>query len=411
MNRSLRYISISHKIASVTQRQEFHIPEEKKDSFTALIRDTFPDITGLLLLVTCNRTEIYFESSETSAAKLRNFLISSIATGITEESRRLFDLGDDTEKTVRHLLGVSSGLESTVLGDAEIIHQIKKAHQFSIAHQLQGSLLERAMQAIFKCHKRVSNETHFRDGTTSVAYKSLKVIHNSFSKANAKTKKILVIGAGDIVKELFRYNSKFNFNTIYVSNRTEERARALASEYHCKVYEWKKVLANDFENFDVIVSAASNCHHLVKNIPVTSRKLLLIDLAVPSNIDRTLADNTNFICYDIDAISKDLDDTKERRLAATGEVEKIMAEEFSAYNEWLREAPRREFLAELRILIAQKVKDHFIIDEIEQDAQFIKTTTNSIMKKLIGRKLEPLPTKEIDSIVREQISLRKETFV
>ena len=104
-----------------------------------------------------------------------------------------------------------------MLGDAEIIHQIKKAYHFSIAHKLQGSLLERALQTVFKTHKRISNETAFRDGTTSVAYKSLKVIRDCYSKTDAKSKKILFIGAGDIVKQLYKYNNKFNYNNILFS--------------------------------------------------------------------------------------------------------------------------------------------------------------------------------------------------
>ncbi len=87
------------------------------------------------------------------------------------------------------------------------------------------------MQTVFKSHKRISNETNFRDGTTSVAYKSLKVVSETYGKPHARIKKILFIGSGDIVKQLFKYNSKFNFNNIYVSNRTEPKAVVLANKH------------------------------------------------------------------------------------------------------------------------------------------------------------------------------------
>ena len=120
------------------------------------------------------------------------------------------------------------------------------------------------MQTVFKSHKRISNETEFRDGTTSVAYKSLKMISDTFGKDHRQSKKILFIGAGDIVKQLFKYNSKFDYNDIYISNRTEEKAILLAKRYDCNVYPWEKVLENEFIGFDVIISAASNCHRLNK---------------------------------------------------------------------------------------------------------------------------------------------------
>ena len=173
MSKTLRFISISHKTASVSKREEYHISDREKNSLITLIRTTFPDIAGLLLLTTCNRTEIYIETSETTAIELRDLLVNYKNRNLILD-KNLFNLSNSTEGTVKHLLEVSSGLESSIVGDAEIIHQIKKAHQLAIANQLQGSILERAMQTIFKSHKRISNETEFRDGTTSVAYKSLK---------------------------------------------------------------------------------------------------------------------------------------------------------------------------------------------------------------------------------------------
>lgn len=404
MNKSFRYISISHKTASVAQRENYYISEEEKNSLAKLICNSFPDIAGLFLLSTCNRTEIYFESAITSAKVLCDFFINLKVTGSTKASHRLFRYSNNTEETVRHLLEVSSGLASSVIGDAEIIHQIKKAHQFSITHQLQGSLLERAMQSVFKSHKRISNETHFRDGTTSVAYKSLKVVSDTYDKASVKTKKILFVGAGDIVKQLFKYNSKFNFNNIYISNRTKERAIDLSNKHQSKVYDWDRVLANDFHGFDVIISAASNSQHLIKNIPVTPHKILLIDLGIPSNINKTIANNKNIIFYDLDSISVDLEYNKEKRFAAIGRVNEIISEELSVYNEWFQEAPLRAFLAEYKTLVNIKVKNYF---ETDKEDDKIKMITNQIMRKLMAQPERLKSSSEMNAIITEQASLLK----
>ena len=402
MNKSLRFISISHHTASVTQREIYHIPEEEKSDLVARICPVFTDISGLLLLVTCNRTEIYFESETTSAQVVRNFLIDLKARKSSAENKQLFSFGNETEETVRHLLKVTSGLVSSVLGDAEIVHQIKKSYQFSIAHQLQGSLLERAMQTVFKSHKRISNETHFRDGTTSVAYKSLKVISDTFDKASLKTKKILFIGAGDIVKQLFKYNTKFNFRNIYVCNRTEDRAIALANTHECKTYKWQRVLDNDFKGFDVIISAASNCPQLVKQVPQNSNKVLLIDLAMPCNIEKSLAQNEHIVFYDLDTISVDLEETKEKRFAAIGEVTGILTEELTTYTEWLQEAPLRAFLAEYKIIVNQKVVQYFDDNSQELNKQHVKTVTDRVVRKLRKKTLRPISTKEMENTIAEQ---------
>ncbi|MCJ7467126.1 MAG: hypothetical protein MUO53_10590 [Maribacter sp.] len=400
--KSLRFISISHKTASVSQREIYYISDEEKIRLAALVRHTFPDIVGLFLLSTCNRTEIYFESTTTSSKTFRDFFIELKAMPSSRSQTRLFTDGNITKDTVRHLLEVSSGLASSVLGDAEIIHQVKKAYQFSIHSNLQGSMLERAMQTVFRAHKRISNETHFRDGTTSIAYKALKVVSDTFTKDAAKFKKILFIGTGDIVMQLLKYNFKFNFESIYIANRTEERAIKVSLEHHCKTYEWRKVLNNDFEDFDVIISAVSNRHHLIKKIKSSSQKIVVIDLALPSNINYKLAQDKQIIFHDLDTISVEMEDTKEKRLAAIGKVDTIVLEEAQAYNEWLQTADLRSFLAEYKTIVNHKVIRYFETESEEYNFQMVKTITDRVMRKFRKQTAFPTPLEEIDALIAEQ---------
>ena len=405
MNKTLRYIGISHKTASVVQREMFHIPELEKETLSSDIRKTFSDISGLFILATCNRTEIYFESTLTSASKLRDFIIIQKVKDYTKSIVNYFNCCDSTEETARHLMDVASGLESMVLGDAEIVHQIKKAHQFSIAHNMQGSLLERALQSVFKSHKRISNETHFRDGTTSVAYKSLKVIRSTYGKLASKNKKILFIGAGDIVKQLFKYNSKFNYTNIYISNRTVEKAELLCKAFNCRIYDWNKVLENDFWDFDVIISAASNSHHLIKKVQPTSKKQLLIDLAIPSNIDKSLMQGDHVVFYDLDLISVDLEKTKEKRLAAIDEVDIIISEEFSQFKKWLEDATLRDHLIKSKRSVHQKVVQFFKDHNEECDTKKIQEVTNKVMRKLMAQPGTKVPISKIDFFIAQQAYL------
>lgn len=399
MNKSLRYISVSHKTASTIQREKYHLSDTEKELLTHLIRSTYSDVSGLFILATCNRTEIYFEAIYTTTNDLTALLIDFKSIPNKTSEPLLFISSNQTETSIQHLLEVSSGLESLVFGDAEIISQIKKAHQFSMHYKMQGSLLERALQAVFKTHKRISNETDFRDGTTSVAYKSLKVIRQTYDCETVKSKKILFVGAGDIVKQLFKYNSKFNFNNIYISNRSLEKAIILAQANQCHTYPWEHVLSNNFDDFDVIISAASNCPNLINKI-TASKKTLLIDLAVPCNIDKRLKEIDHVIFHDLDSISVELEETKEHRLAATDEVNGIINEEIASYKEWLEGAPLRALLAEFKIKVGSKVKSQLNTEESAK----ITLVTNQVMKKIMAQNELTINVDDIDSLICTEIS-------
>lgn len=401
MKKSLRYISISHITATVTQRAHYQFSNEQLSDFVNILRNEFNDLSGIIVLATCNRTELYFESVNTSATLIRDFLLTFKGHQKSSLGKNLFDLSDDTQTTVNHLLEVSAGLESSVLGDAEIIHQIKKAHQFAVAHQLQGSLLERAIQAVFKSHKRISNETHFRDGTTSLAYKSLKIVRDSFDKTTVKNKRILFVGAGDIVQQLFKYNGKFNFENIYITNRTAQKAVDLSLEHQCKVYDWDKVLENKLGDFDVIISAVSTYQHLIKNIPTAKQKVLLIDLSIQGSIDKTLAHQEHIKFYDLDTISENLKEAKEKRFLAIKQVSKIIADELSEYCTWLHQAPLRELLHQYKIAVTKEVNLYF---EADKESEKIKDVTNQVMRKLMSKPDDLMSSSKPDTLIAEQVS-------
>ena len=404
MRKSLGYISISHKTATVSQREIYQVSTKDKQDLFDLTRQTFPDISGLLMLITCNRTEIYFESSKTKAKTIRDFFISQKVKYDTKINEKLFELSDDIETTARHLMHVASGLESSVLGDAEIIHQIKKAHLFSLDQHMQGSLLERAMQAVFKCHKRINNETHFRDGTTSLAYKTLKLVSHHFQNYQYDTKKILFVGAGDIVMQLFKYNSKFNFGNIYISNRTQEKAMSIANKQQCKLFEWNKVIENDLGEFDVIISAVSNRQNLIHKVEAKSKKVLLIDLAVPTNIAENLAKSKNIVHYGLDCISKELETNLACRLNAVDLVNIIITEELSGYSKWLQDDSFREFLLKQKLIVAEKLQAYFDHNTTENSEELFKITSNRVLKEIIKRNNTEMSSEEIDSIISEQLT-------
>jgi glutamyl-tRNA reductase len=183
----------------------------------------------------------------------------------------------------------------------------------------------------------------------------------------------------------------------------------LAKKHQCKLYDWNKVLANEFHGFDVIISAVGNYHHLIQNVDVSPQKLLLIDLALPSNIDKALSRNEHILFHDLDSISAELDDAREKRLAAIGKVDKIIDEELSAYIEWCQEAPLRALLAEYKLKVNKEVLNYFEARKKACDLPTVQTITNVIIRKSLKRSEVSMPKAEMEAIITEHASILQKT--
>lgn len=381
MTTHLRYISISHSTASVAARQAFHFPEAERERFIRNLKRAFPDLRGLLLLVTCNRTELFAETDTTPAAALRDYLIHDRVGREVTSAGQLFTCKDDTQESVTHLLRVSAGLESAVLGDAEIIHQIKKAYHLALEEGLQGSLLERAMQSVFRFHKRISNETLFRDGTTSTAYQTLKLLRQAFGP-EAEHKRILVVGAGDIVRQLLKYNEKFGYRELYLTNRTASRAARLAASNKVHTFPWNRMLEGDLESFDAIIGAASHCPGLISGGWNKTKPVVLIDLAVPHNIaipEGSQASNVS--AYDLDAISKRLQEHRQQRREAVEAVEEILRASVAEFGAWHADAPRRAKLRDRKKHIHREVETYLQELGLNPAPEQVRLASDRLLRK------------------------------
>ena len=379
MERSLKYISISHHTAKLSQRECFHLTKIQQFQWFGLLRKNFWDISGLMILSTCNRTEIYWESEETSAIEVRDFFIQNNSSVVSEDqASALFRYSNSTNESLRHLLRVANGLDSSVTGDAQIIGQIKEAWMYSNELNMRGSLLERAMQAVFKTHKRVVNETDFHQGTQSTAYKALKLIADEFGRRELATKKLLIIGAGEISNQLLKYLPKFVFQQVFISNRTEEKAVLLARKNVLNVFPWNEVEANQFDNFDAVISAVSNRKKLITKVSQSGTLKVLIDLAMPANIDPALANDRTKV-FTLDQITGLIGQNEFARQEALQLVEEIIAEEQIEFSDWLKNRKVRNFLK------AYKQNTQQILVECLNNADFGQQLGAEELKKLINR--------------------------
>ncbi|UII77321.1 glutamyl-tRNA reductase [Flagellimonas sp. HMM57] len=353
MSNRLMYVGITHETASVSERSYYSLDAVQKETLIVRLERIFP-IKGILVLTTCNRTELYFESHSATPILVRDSLMDFVQERHKVElNASSFSLLNTTHDTVKHLLQVSSGLRSAVLGDGQIITQMRTAFKETLRQKRQGSLLERAFQSVFRTHKRIAKESLFQSGSSSIAYLSLKLIRGYFQKQYAPNKKVLLIGAGDMIQETLKYLKKFELTNVYIANRTEAKAKKMAKEYQIKVFDWQRVVDNSIESFDAVISAVGNRKYLINSIRLYDKKRIWIDLAVPFNIDKSIANRFNVI-YDIDLIGKGISPESDIQTDAVSAVENIIYEELEVYATWLHKHLNRSYL----ITVQNKKQQH-----------------------------------------------------
>ena len=396
MFKSLKYISISQKTANTEQREYYHLDDELRRGLAKRIKITFPDLSGLMLLSTCNRTEIYFESTETTSSRIRDYLID-LFNPFQANQKSLFTISDQSSETAQHLLEVANGLASAVVGDGQILAQIKEAYHFSLSRSLQGSLLERAVQAVFRSHKRISNETSFRNGSKSTSYRALKLIEQQITREQLSDKNLLIIGAGEISIEILKYLHKFPFKTTTIANRTTSKALQLADIYQLQVLPWTHVEANELQEFDAIITAVSNRKDLIHRS--SGGNQVLVDLALPSNVSPSLANDSHISLFNLDQVTEQIDQTDSLQQDAISRVQEILNEELRIFNRWVSQSDFREQIShhksEYTDIIQQEILSSYPDLYTSQQAYELAT---SIANKLVREQVKSLQEKSITNL-------------
>ena len=379
------YVGITHETAPASIRCHYALSGSDKQEFIQLLKIEM-QIRALTVITTCNRTEIYFESESITPYEVRDYFILFLENkyGISLNRKHLV-IFDRSVDTLNHLLHVANGLRSAVIGDKQIISQVKQAYQDALASHSQGSLLERAYQAVFRSHKRILSESLYQKGSTSTAYSSLKMAQSFFGKEELSNTSLLVIGAGEIAEDILMYASKFQISNVYIANRTEIKAQQLADKYQCSTYPWKKVEANHFSSFDIIVTAVSNRKNLIKTTDQDGKRRLWLDLAMPSNISTEISNTYNTV-YDIDEIAKKMTAVSQAQLKAIPQVEAIITQELTTFSNWLQKAKVRSFLKAYKSH-TKKIFREMAPSELKQESnaelfeQYIELAANKLVKR------------------------------
>jgi glutamyl-tRNA reductase len=331
-------VGLNHRSAPVEVRERVSFTAEQARQAAEELRAR-GILHETLVLSTCNRSEIYGVPPETaheSAAALSDYLSSFHSVQLELLRPSLYHHYD--RHAVRHLFRVASGLDSMMLGEAEILGQVREAYRVAHEHGATGPVLNRMFQGALEVGKRVRSETELGARPMSVASAGVKLAERIFGKLQERT--ALVLGAGMISEQVVSQLRDRNIARLLVMNRSGERAENLARQFAGKVIAWE-----DRESAltlpDVIVSSVSSEEpvllrsHLEKAMAARgNRPLFVMDLGLPRNVDPSAADLYNFYLYNVDDLTQIVQQNRSARESEVPHAELIVDEHLGKFLTW-----------------------------------------------------------------------------
>ena len=300
MSNNFKSLSLSYKKASIELREALSLDEKAIKSFLRKISGLFT-VTDLMVLSTCNRTEIYYSSEEILTQELIKLLC--LEKGITDFDSYIqyFEEINEESNAVLHLFYVSMGLHSQVVGDVQISNQVKNAYQWSADEQMAGPFLHRLMHSIFFTNKRVVQETSYRDGTASTSFAAVEIVEELTQ--NIKNPRILIVGLGEIGIDVCKNFEDTKLDNIVLINRTFEKAQQLANELGYRAVHFTE-LEERVREADVVISSIRTekpyfTKDFLHDVEILGGKFF-IDLSVPRSVEKSLEEIPSVLVYNID---------------------------------------------------------------------------------------------------------------
>lgn len=318
---------INYKKTDAAIRGQFAVTNEQYEKLLALAPQF--NIKEFFVLSTCNRTEIY-GFAENAAA-----LIDLLCTQTKSDAAVFESLAyiKKDKKAIQHLFDVGAGLDSQILGDYEILGQIKMAVKFSKKAGFVGANLERLINAVIQCSKEIKTNTALSGGTVSVSFAAIQFIKENIQQV--ANKKILLVGTGKIgrntCKNLVDYLETKNITLI---NRTEEKAADLAAELGLRSAN-AGAIVSEVKTADIILVATSATEPvLLKKHLENAGEKLVIDLSIPYNVETAAAELDNVRLVNVDELSKIKDATLESRRAEIPKANSIISHHINEFLDW-----------------------------------------------------------------------------
>lgn len=386
MLHNFKAVTLSHKKAPLAIRELIALDETSCKQFLQTLKD-FIQASDLLVLSTCNRTEVYYTADVDYSQEIIKLL--GLTKGITPITQYIdyFTSIETHHDAVQHLFDVAMGLDAQVVGDIQISNQVKQAYQWSADNDAAGPFLHRLMHTIFFTNKRVVQETSFRDGAASTSYATVELVGNLTQDYD--NPRILVVGMGEIGADVCRNLKESALTNVVITNRTQAKAELLAEECGFDVLPFEN-LVQGLKEADVVISSIARdtpffTTEMIQRLEVLSYKFF-IDLSVPRSVEASVENIPGILVYNIDTIQSKASEALAQRLAAIPQVKVIIAESLEQFNDWTKEmtvSPTIHKLKNALEAIRQEEIARYVKKLGPEESKLVDDITRSIMQKII----------------------------
>jgi glutamyl-tRNA reductase len=388
---------ISHHTAPLDVRERLWFSSEE-------IRQTLPllkpiGISECVMFSTCNRTELYAltENNTLPSEEIKRILIAQKSADGKVQSSDLFTLtGGDA---ARHLFRVATGTDSMVLGDVQILAQVKEGFHLAIELGTAGFFMNRLFQLAFRAGKRARTETEIGDGAVSVSYAAVELAEKIFDDLHKKS--ALVIGAGETADLTAIHLRGKEIGKLFITNRTQERAEQLAEKVQGMVIPFDN-LFDTLPDVDIVISSVE-VNRFVLTAPDIqrtlkhhgSKTLFIIDIGVPRNIDPEVKNIENVFLYDLDTLNLMVEENLQKRHAEIPKVEAVITEVLAELTHWYSSLEVNPTITALTQFM-EKIRQEELAKNINRfepkDRELVELVTKRIINKIIHAPIVNLRT-------------------
>ncbi len=399
---SLLAIGINHNTASVELREKVAFgPDKLPEALQQL--SVNPIVNGSVIVSTCNRTEIYCDVKSSGKSKLIDWLSQFHQVNPDELKPSIYI--HEEQAAIRHLMRVSCGLDSLVLGEPQILGQVKQAYFDSRGNKAVDPAIEKLFQKAFSVAKRVRTETDIGGNAVSVAYAACTLAKHIFESLHDTT--VLLVGAGETIELVAKHLAANGCKKMIVANRTRERAMELASEFGAEVIGLPEIPDHLAKADIVISSTASPLPIIGKGMVETALRarrhqpMLLVDIAVPRDIEAQVGDLNDAYLYSVDDLQSIIDSNIEQRKVEAIQAEAIVSEESAAFMSWMRSLQAVDSIREYR-QSANQIREELLAKSLQSLAQggdpekVLTELSNKLTNKLIHA-----PTRALQSAAEQ----------
>jgi glutamyl-tRNA reductase len=383
---------LSHKTAPIEIREKLSFSSHNLSTPLQEIVN-FPSIDEAIILSTCNRVEIVCTAADSKKVihEILLFLAEFHKLSLDEITPHLyFYSGQDA---IRHVFRVASSLDSMIIGEPQILGQLKDAYHCAVANKTTGSILNRFLHKTFSVAKRVRTETNIASSAVSISFAAVELARKIFD--TIEDKKILLIGAGEMAELVTRHLVSLEVKGLFISNRTFEHALPLAKDFGGKVLKFDE-LSGNLSQMDIIISSTDAQDILITYEKIVqalharkNKPMFLIDIGVPRNIDPRVNDLPNVYLYNIDDLDGIVEKNRLVREKEAKQAENIVEEEQKRFYTWLQQQEVTPTILTLKqkfeSIRLKEIEKTFSRWEglREEDREKVNALTHAIVNKII----------------------------